>query len=185
MRWDVATTSRSLDNYLRSNGTVHDEREATLRIAEGALPPSLRGVLYRNGPGKMEVFGTRYDHPFDGDGMVTRLSFDGRAVHYRNRFVRTAEYAAESRAGRMLYRSFGTNLPGGFRRNFLNLRFKNAANTSVVLHAGKLLALWEGGQPHALDPGITSALCRSAGKLAAVGVATSVLTGKPLAFQAE
>ena len=135
----MAAAASSFDHYLRSNGTVHDERDDTLRVTEGVLPPALRGVLYRNGPGKMEVFGTRYDHPFDGDGMVTRFSFDGRAVHYRNRFVRTSEYAAEQRAGRMLYRSFGTNLPGGLRRNFLRLRFKNAANTSVVLHGGKLL----------------------------------------------
>ncbi|CAN5919845.1 carotenoid oxygenase family protein [soil metagenome] len=148
----MAAVSSSLDNYLRSNATVRDERDTTLRVTEGALPPELRGVLYRNGPGKMEVFGARYDHPFDGDGMVARLSFDGHAVHYRNRFVRTEEYAAEQRAGRMLYRSFGTNLPGGLARNFLRLRFKNAANTSVVLQGGKLLALWEGGQPHALDP---------------------------------
>lgn len=32
------------------------------------------------------------------------------------------------------------------------LRFKNAANTSVVFHGGKLLALWEGGLPYRLDP---------------------------------
>lgn len=148
----MEATSSSLDTYLRSNGTVHEECDVTLQIADGSLPPALRGVLYRNGPGKLEVFGKRYDHPFDGDGMVTRMAFDGRAVHYRNRFVRTEEYVAEERAGRMLYRSFGTNLPGGFRRNLLRMHFKNAANTSVVLHGGKLLALWEGGQPHALDP---------------------------------
>ena len=28
----------------------------------------------------------------------------------------------------------------------------NAANTNIVWHAGRLLALWEGGPPHALDP---------------------------------
>ena len=148
----VDATSSSLEAYLRSNGTVRDECDTALRIAEGTLPPALRGVLYRNGPGKLEVFGRRYDHPFDGDGMVTRMAFDGDSVRYRNRFVRTEEYAAEERAGRMLYRSFGTNLPGGLRRNLLKLHFKNAANTSVVMHGGKLLALWEGGQPHALDP---------------------------------
>jgi all-trans-8'-apo-beta-carotenal 15,15'-oxygenase len=142
----------SLDGYLRSTETVTDEVDVTLRVAEGALPEGLRGVLYRNGPGKMEVYGTKYEHPFDGDGMVTRFSFEGGAVRYRNRFVRTEEYVAEERARRMLYRSFGTNLPGGLGRNLLRLRFKNAANTSVVLHGGKLLALWEGGLPHWLDP---------------------------------
>ena len=142
----------SLAGYLRSNETVRDEVDTLLHVAEGALPSGLRGVLYRNGPGKMEVYGTRYRHPFDGDGMVTRFAFDGESVRYRNRFVHTMEYDAEARAAKMLYRSFGTNLPGGLRRNFLRMHFKNAANTSVVLWAGKLLALWEGGLPHLLDP---------------------------------
>ena len=152
--------SPSLDAYLRSTETVTDEVDVRLRIAEGALPEGLRGVLYRNGPGKMEVFGTKYEHPFDGDGMVTRFAFDDEGVRYRNRFVRTDEYVAEERAGRMLYRSFGTNLPGGLRKNLLRLHFKNAANTSVVLHGGKLLALWEGGLPHWLDPDTLETLGR-------------------------
>jgi len=145
--------SPSLDGYRRSTETVSGELEVELPVREGALPDGLRGVLYRNGPGKMEVFGTKYDHPFDGDGMITRFAFgeDG-LVRYKNRFVRTKEYVAEKRAKKMLFRSFGTNLPGGLLKNFLRLRFKNAANTSVVLHAGKLLALWEGGLPHWLDP---------------------------------
>jgi all-trans-8'-apo-beta-carotenal 15,15'-oxygenase len=138
--------------YRRCNESVRDEVDVTLRVAEGALPPGLRGVLFRNGPGRQEVFGTPYDHPFDGDGLVTRFAFEEGVVRYRNRFVRTREFVEEERAGRMLYRSFGTNLPGGIRRNFLNLRFKNAANTSVMFHAGTLLALWEGGLPHRLDP---------------------------------
>ena len=148
----VRTRGPALSAYLRATETVRGELDVTLRVAEGALPAGLRGVLYRNGPGKMEVHGTKYDHPFDGDGMVTRFEFGGGEVRYKNRFVRTREYVAEERAGRMLYRSFGTNLPGGLRRNLLRLRFKNAANTSVVLHGGQLLALWEGGLPHLLDP---------------------------------
>ncbi len=146
--------------YLRATATVRDEVDVTLRVAEGQLPASLRGVLYRNGPGKMEVFGRPYGHPFDGDGMVVRFAFDGATVRYRNRYVQTRELQAEARAGRMLYRSFGTNLPGGLRRNFLRLRFKNAANTSVVVHGGKLLALWEGGLPHRLDPETLATLGR-------------------------
>jgi all-trans-8'-apo-beta-carotenal 15,15'-oxygenase len=145
-------TRERLAHYLRASEAVSGEVDATLTIVEGALPAELRGVLYRNGPGKMDVFGVPYDHPFDGDGMVVRFAFDGTSVVYRNRFVRTREYVAEERAGRMLFRSFGTNLPGGLRPNFFNLRFKNAANTSVVHQGGKLLALWEGGMPHELDP---------------------------------
>ncbi len=119
---------------------------------EGRLPAAIDGVYFRNGPGRFERGGRRYLHPFDGDGHVTRLDISSGAVRYSNRFVRTTEYLAEERAGRMLYRSFGTNLPGGLLGNLLRLNFKNAANTSVRWHAGRLLVLWEGGAPYRLDP---------------------------------
>jgi all-trans-8'-apo-beta-carotenal 15,15'-oxygenase len=132
---------------------VSGELDGELRLAEGERPPGLRGVLFRNGPGRLEVHGTPQMHPFDGDGMVCRFEFgeDGR-VYYKNRWVRTEEFVREEQAGRMLFRNFGTNLPGGLWKNGLRLKFKNAANTSVVMHGGKLLALWEAGLPHRLDP---------------------------------
>ena len=132
--------------------TVTDEFTATPLELEGELPAAIDGLYFRNGPGRFEHGGRRYRHPFDGDGHVTRLDLRDGTARYTNRFVRTREYLAEERAGRMLYRSFGTNLPGGLFGNLLRLSFKNAANTSVRWHAGRLLALWEGGAPHRLDP---------------------------------
>ncbi|MCH2108526.1 MAG: carotenoid oxygenase family protein [Polyangiaceae bacterium] len=126
--------------------------DVLLEQLTGCLPEKLRGVLYRNGPGRSECFGLPYGHPFDGDGMVLRFEFSRDGVRYSNRFVRTREFDEEEQAGRPLYRSFGTNLPGGLLRNFAKLRFKNAANTSVLRFRDSLLALWEGGLPHALDP---------------------------------
>ena len=131
---------------------VVDEVDVELPVVEGTVPPTLRGTLFRNGPGRLHVHGMPLTHPFDGDGMVSRFSFREGRIRYRNRYVQTEEVRAEARAGRALYRNFGTNLPGGLRSNFLRLKFKNAANTSVLYHAGRLLALWEGGLPHQLDP---------------------------------
>lgn len=59
-----------------------------------------------------------------------------------------------------MFRNFGTNIPGGFHKNLLRMRFKNAANTSVVMHAGRLHALWEGGLPHRIDPTSLDTLAR-------------------------
>lgn len=140
--------------------TVHDEVDLELPCLEGALPDGLRGFLYRNGAGKIEVGATQQMHPFDGDGMVSRFAIGEGRVHYRNRYVRTREYLEEEAAGRMLYRAFGTNRPGGLISNLMRMRFKNAANTSVVWHGGRLLALWEAGQPHALDPETLATLGR-------------------------
>ena len=132
----------------------------TLRVLEGAVPADLRGVLLRNGPGRQSRGGVRYGHPFDGDGFVQRLAFSDDGVSYRARFVRTREYEAEEAVDRVLYRGFGTQKPGGITANLLRLRFKNAANTSVVHHGGVTLALWEGGQPHAIDPETLATLGR-------------------------
>lgn len=127
------------------------------RIAriDGKLPADLRGTLYRIGAGKTQVGSHRYDHWFDGDGMVCAFRFDGEHVAFKNRFVRTEWYQRETAAGRPLVPSFGTPVPGGaitgILRNAMR-RPKNPANTNAVVHAGRLLALWEGGRPYAMDP---------------------------------
>lgn len=131
--------------------SVTEEHDCALEVVRGQVPHGLRGVLFRNGPGRVRIGDDVYDHPFDGDGMVVRVAFGEGTAHYRNRYVRTREFLEENAAGRMRYRAFGTNLPGGLLRNLLRVRFKNAANTSVQFHGGHLLALWEGGVPHKLD----------------------------------
>ena len=74
--------------------------------------------------------------------------------------MRTREFLAEESARKILFRNFGTNIPGGFHKNLLRMRFKNAANTSVVMHGGRLHALWEGGLPHRIDPRTLDTLAR-------------------------
>ena len=62
-------------------------------------------------------------------------------------------YKNESAAQRVLYRStFGTQLPGGWFRNALDVRCRNAANTGVLTWGGRCLAMFEAGQPYRLDP---------------------------------
>jgi all-trans-8'-apo-beta-carotenal 15,15'-oxygenase len=123
-----------------------------LEVAAGALPPGLAGTLLRIGPARNDVYGERFHHWFDGDGMVHALTFAGGRVTYKNRFVATLAKAEEDRAHRRLYGGFGTRAPGGPLARLLRRdRRKNAANTNIVAHGGKLLALFEGGRPHRLD----------------------------------
>lgn len=120
---------------------------------EGQIPDELQGTLFRNGPGLLDINGEKFHHPFDGDGMISRITFNNGKAHYRNRFVRTEGYLAEQKAGKILYRGvFGTQKPGGWLANFLDLNLKNIANTNVIYWGGKLLALWEAAEPHRLDP---------------------------------
>ncbi|MFM7550563.1 MAG: carotenoid oxygenase family protein, partial [Cyanobacteriota bacterium] len=135
----------------RNVGVELDGLELT--PARGAIPPELRGTLYRNGPGRLERGGRWVHHPFDGDGMITALRFEGGGARLSNRFVRTEGWLAEEQAGRFVYRGvFGTQKPGGVLANAFDLRLKNIANTQVVQLGDQLLALWEAAEPHALDP---------------------------------
>ena len=123
------------------------------KLRSGAIPAELQGILYRNGPGRLERGGQWVHHPFDGDGMVTALRFSPAGATLSNRFVRTEGWLAEEKAGKPLYRGvFGTQKPGGLLANAFDVRLKNIANTHVVRLGDQLLALWEASSPHALDP---------------------------------
>ena len=145
-------------SYVAAHQPVTQELQAVLSVSEGQVPADLRGVLFRNGPGRFASNGQTYGHLIDGDGLVVRFAIgstgpDGQpCIRYRNSYVRTTEFVYEQRAGRLLYRNFGTNRSGGFFGNFFRTHLKNVANTSVIYHHGRLFALWEGGLPHLLDP---------------------------------
>jgi all-trans-8'-apo-beta-carotenal 15,15'-oxygenase len=131
--------------------TLPDEHSYVVDEVDGVLPEGLVGTLYRNGPGKNEVGGKPYAHLFDGDGLLSQFAFDGKRVHYRNRFVRTTHYLAERAADKPVMRNYGQQRAGGPLGNAFRMP-ANVANTSVQYHAGNLLALYEGGRPWQLDP---------------------------------
>ena len=117
----------------------------------GEIPPEISGTLFRNGPGRLKIGEQKFGHWFDGDGMLNAITIDKGSVHYKNRYVCTPKYVDETAAQKILYRGVGTQRPGGFLSNMF--RFPgNAANTSVVYHGGRLLTLWEGGDPWELNP---------------------------------
>lgn len=112
----------------------------------GTIPEGLNGTYFRNGPNPAFPPRHRY-HWFDGDGMVHAITLhDGRAS-YRNRYVATEGLLQERRAGRALFGGLldmRVEVPEG-------AAFKNTANTNIVFHAGRLLALVESGLPTEID----------------------------------
>lgn len=133
--------------------SLNQEFDYWIDDIEGQIPPELQGTLFRNGPGLLDINGQRIHHPFDGDGMISRISFVNGRAHFRNRFVRTEGYVAEQKAGKILYRGvFGTQKSGGWLANIFDFKIKDIANTNVIYWGGKLLALWEATEPHHLDP---------------------------------
>ncbi len=100
---------------------------------EGAIPAELDGWYLRNGPNPRQATA----HWFTGDGMIHGVRIEGgRAAWYRNRWVRTDSFAEDF----PLYNADGTR----------NLRAA-VANTHVVNHAGKTLALVESSLPYEIS----------------------------------
>ena len=136
---------------------LDEEHSYWVEPIEGHVPTDLHGTFFRNGPGRQRIGKQTFGHWFDGDGMICAFSFvDGR-VHFRNSYVKTPKYLEETAAQKILYRGFGTQLPGGMRANIFKAP-ANPANTSIIYHGGKLLALNEGGHPWALEPADLSTL---------------------------
>ncbi|MCE2916633.1 MAG: carotenoid oxygenase family protein [Rubrivivax sp.] len=129
---------------------ITGSRDAEQPLLRGRWPAELRGRFYRNGPALYERGGERYHHWFDGDGMVQQFRIDGGRVAHRGRLVQTPKLAAERAAGRFRLPAFGTHvdnpLPIGGPDSV------NPANTNAIEHAGRVLAMWEGGSAFALAP---------------------------------
>lgn len=116
----------------------------------GTLPEDLIGTLVRVGPGLFERFGVRVKHPFEADGVVSAVRFDGRGgARGAAAVIESAGYREEQAAGRRLY---GAGAPWLRQlRNGLTMRSKNTANTSAWCWNGRLFALMEGGKPTEID----------------------------------
>lgn len=111
----------------------------------GTIPSELTGWFLRNGPNPRDA---ATPHWFFGDGMVHGLRLEGgRAVSYRNRWVRTSTFTEGAQA-----------VDAQGRRNLA----AGVANTHVVRHAGRTLALVESSFPYEID-------CRPGHELETIG----------------
>ena len=124
------------------------ECDAPFLKIEGELPRELNGTLYRNGPNpQFDVPGA---HWFVGDGMLHAFHLEEGRASYRNRWVRTPKWLAEHDAGRAIFAGFGPIKLRDAPQTSCN--DSGVANTNIISHAGRLLALEEGHLPTEIDP---------------------------------
>jgi carotenoid cleavage dioxygenase-like enzyme len=122
--------------HLRGNGRpVTEEQTISELTVVGSIPSELDGRYVRTGANPL---GGTSAHPFFGDGMVHGVRLrDGKAEWYRNRYVQTP---------------FITNPTVDILDPSVMMDMNSSkANTHVVGHAGKILALEEGHFPYVLD----------------------------------
>jgi carotenoid cleavage dioxygenase-like enzyme len=132
----MAAVLESTPPHLLGNGRpVTEEQTLSELKVTGTIPSDLDGRYVRTGANPLS--GTSA-HPFFGDGMVHGMRLrDGKAEWYRNRYVQTP---------------FITGPPTDVLDLSVMMDMKSSkANTHVIGHAGKILALEEGHFPYELD----------------------------------
>jgi carotenoid cleavage dioxygenase len=133
--------------YLSGNfAPVRSEDDFDLEVT-GEFPAGLRGAFYRNGPNPQFEPRGHY-HWFSGDGMIHAFFVDGGKVAYRNRYVRTPKWELEHAAGKALFGGFD---PRAADPSVVG-KDSGTANTNIIWHADRLLALVEANRPFELDP---------------------------------
>jgi len=136
------STTEDLPLHLRGNWTpTQTEHTITDLKVTGTIPAELDGRYLRNGANPITGFS---DHPFIGDGMVHGVRLrDGKAEWYRNRYVQTPFISNPDR-------------PIIDATDSLMDMSASKANTNVIGHAGRILALEEGHFPYVLDGELTT-----------------------------
>jgi carotenoid cleavage dioxygenase len=138
-----------INPYLSGNfAPIRSEDDFALEVA-GEIPAGMRGALYRTGPNPQFEPRDPNHHWFAGDGMIHGFYLEGGKAAYRNRYVRTPKWRLENEAGRSLFGTFGnpmTSDPDVLGKD------SGVANTNIVWHAGRLLALEEGHRPFEMEP---------------------------------
>ncbi|XP_019150854.1 PREDICTED: carotenoid 9,10(9',10')-cleavage dioxygenase 1-like [Ipomoea nil] len=156
------SSSSSALHYLSGNfGPTQETPPSKDLPVIGHLPECLNGEFVRVGPNPKFAPVAGY-HWFDGDGMIHGLRIkDGKAT-YVSRFVKTSRLKQEEFFGRAKFMKIG-DLKGMFGLltvylQMLRIKLKvldnsygnGTANTALIYHDGKLLALHEGDKPYAI-----------------------------------
>ena len=139
-----------INPYLAGNfGPITSEDDVQDLRVSGEIPRELNGTFYRNGPNPQFPPRDPNHHWFAGDGMLHAFTLSDGRVSYKNRYVRTPKWELENKADKSLFGTFGnpmTTDPTALGKD------SGVANTNVIWHAGRLLALEEGHQPFEVDP---------------------------------
>ena len=117
-------------------------------VVQGEIPSALQGSYYRIGPDPLFAPPGQY-HWFGGDGMVHGFHIREGKVTFRNRWVRTQKWQMEREAGRALFNPLD---PTQSEPSVAGKTTDGVANTNILWHGGRLLALEEQHAPFEIDP---------------------------------
>ncbi|NP_001284427.1 carotenoid cleavage dioxygenase 7, chloroplastic [Cucumis melo] len=142
--------------FLFISQRTETENPAVLRLVDGAIPPDFpSGTYYLTGPGMFSDDHGSTVHPLDGHGYLRAFAFEKDEVAFMAKYVKTEakmeEHDPETDRWRFTHRGPFSVLKGGKKLGNTKV-MKNVANTSVLRWGGRLLCLWEGGDPYEIRP---------------------------------
>ncbi|KAF2016392.1 lignostilbene-alpha,beta-dioxygenase isozyme III [Aaosphaeria arxii CBS 175.79] len=115
----------------------------------GEIPKDINGTFYRIQPDHRFPPLFEEDIHFNGDGSVSAFRFENGHVDFRQRYVHTDRFKAETKARKALL--------GKYRNPYTDNEMvkgiiRTASNTNITFWRGVLLASKEDGPPFAMDP---------------------------------
>ncbi|KAK7969855.1 hypothetical protein PG988_008928 [Apiospora saccharicola] len=142
---------RGMNKPSRFEGDIFD-----LEVT-GEIPKEINGTFYRVQPDHRFPPLFEDDIHFNGDGSVTGIRIENGHADFKQRYVQTDRYLAETTARRSLF--------GRYRNSYTDNEsvrgvIRTAANTNITFWRGVLLASKEDGPPFALDPTTLATLGR-------------------------
>ena len=155
----VATSFFVKDAFAPRTSELSIQIAMAAAVVKGDLSTELsqlRGCFYRIGPNPQFDFKNKPYHVFDGDGMIHQIQFHGDGtLTYRNKFIRTEAYELDTG------RNFSFSIMGEAAEykstgSMSWLKYAQSpmgrANTALISHNNRLLALFEQDVPYSIDP---------------------------------
>lgn len=130
-------------NMLRFEGDILDCE------VEGEIPAQLNGTFHRVHPDQQFAPKFEDDQFFNGDGMISLFRFRNGKVDFKQRYAQTNKWKLERKAEKALFGAYRNPLTDD---ETVKGQIRSTANTTPIVHAGKLFALKEDSPPLLMDP---------------------------------
>lgn len=139
---------------------VKREKDILIKLKDEKIPNELIGKFYLRNGGNPYIKNEK-NHLFDGDGMIHCIEFKKDEIIYHNRWIETYRFKTEKKYNKSLFVRLGALNSIEIFTNFIkrlvtfedviNKNGEGTANTNIVYHNTKLLALNEMDKPYLLD----------------------------------
>lgn len=144
-----------MSHFPQTSGFKHSLRPLRLEAdvldldVEGEVPAEINGFFHRVHPDAQFPPRFENDQFFNGDGMITQFRFKNGRVDLKQRYAMTDKLKVERKAGKALFGAYRNPLTDD---ESVKGMIRSTANTTPIIHAGKLFALKEDSPPLIMDP---------------------------------